>query len=339
MPVVFCTDLYHPHVDADDHIDLATVCALPELEVKAILLDHGAMQQRQPGRIPVAQMRHLTGRPLPCALGLTPLRAPDDTGRDQPAAYQEAVALLLRTLREAPAPVKILTAGSVRDVQAAFNREPELLRAKVAGLYINIGNSTIGGDEYNVGLDRAAYRGLLRTGLPIWWYPCFPARGRETTYYRFTQFPDALRAAPRGLQNYFLYALRYLDPAKTDPLAALSADLGTPDAALAQAPSFQGGKEMWCTPSILTAAGRKCYRVGGRHVAALTPPPGGEEVSVYEYVPTRLEVDDQGKPTKIEFGAADANVRVIRLVDPQRYGAVMNDCLRDLLAHFPARSS
>ena len=39
VPVIYCTDLFHPHDDPDDHFDLATLFALPELEVKAILLD------------------------------------------------------------------------------------------------------------------------------------------------------------------------------------------------------------------------------------------------------------------------------------------------------------
>ena len=42
VPMVYATDLFHPHDDPDDHFDLATVLAMPELDVKAILLDLGA---------------------------------------------------------------------------------------------------------------------------------------------------------------------------------------------------------------------------------------------------------------------------------------------------------
>ena len=337
VPVVYCTDLYHPHIDADDHIDLATAFALPELDIKAILLDDGALQEKRPGKVPVEQMIQVTGRHVPYAIGLTALKSPADTGRDQPAGHQTAVELLLKVLRESARPVTIVTAGSVRDVVAAFNREPELLRARVAGLYVNIGNSTVGGDEYNVAIDRQAYRGLLASGLPIWWFPCFPATGRETTYFRLTAFPDALRKAPLGLRNYFVYAIRHLDPATHDPLSSLSADLGSSDEAIRQAPSFQGGKEMWCTPSLLSAAGRSIYRVKDRYVTARVAPVGGEKVAVYDFVPTRVQVNEEGKPTAIEFGAAGANVRVIRLGDPALYGRAMNDCLADLFAHFPVK--
>ena len=334
IPLVYCTDLYHPHIDADDHIDLATVFALPEFDLKAILLDDGGLQEKRPGRVPVEQMLRLTGRRVPYAIGLAALKSPSDTGGDQPPAHQAAVELLLKVLRASDRPVTIVTAGSVRDVAAALNREPQLLRKKVAGLYINIGNSEIGGDEYNVAIDRVAYRRLLGSGLPTWWFPCFPATGRATTYFRFPRFPDALRSAPAGLRNYFLYAIRHIDPAVQDPVAALTADLGPPDAALAQAPSFRGGKEMWCTPSLLSAAGRKCYRVGGRFVAATVPPAGAEEVTVYTFVPARVEVDVQGKPTRIELDATGSNLRVIRLADPALYTQAMNDCLVDLFEHF-----
>ena len=29
VPVIYCTDLFHPHDDPDDHFDLATLFALP----------------------------------------------------------------------------------------------------------------------------------------------------------------------------------------------------------------------------------------------------------------------------------------------------------------------
>ena len=52
VPVIYCTDLFHPHEDPDDHFDLATLYAMPELEIKGIVLDQGARQLRTPGRIP-----------------------------------------------------------------------------------------------------------------------------------------------------------------------------------------------------------------------------------------------------------------------------------------------
>lgn len=339
VPVVYCTDLFHPHDDADDHLDLATLFALPELDVKGVVLDQGAVQRERPGRVALEQMVRLTGRRVPYAVGLTPLNSPTDTGRGQPTEYQAGVELILSVLRASDRPVAVITAGSVRDVVAAFHREPGLLKAKVAGLYVNIGNSAVGGDEWNVGLDRHAYRALFASGLPVWWFPCFPADAAASTYFRFTDFPEALHAAPAGLRRFFVYAMLRLDPAAHDPLAALDADPGDPDRVLAGAPSFRGGKEMWCTPSFLAAAGRTCVRVDGRVVFAPAgaAPPGAQPVAAYEFVPARVAFDDQGKPTAVELGATGSNLKVIRRPDVPRYARAMNEGLADLLARFPAK--
>src|SRR6266545_4893119 len=89
VPLIYSTDLLHPHDDPDDHFDLVTLFCLPELDVKAILLDQGASQQKRSGRVPVEQMLQLTGRKIPYASGLSEkLKSPGDAGRDQPARTQ-----------------------------------------------------------------------------------------------------------------------------------------------------------------------------------------------------------------------------------------------------------
>src|SRR5579872_7145237 len=50
VPLIHCTDLFHPPGDPDDHVDLATVFALPPFDVRAIILDQGQMQAATPGR-------------------------------------------------------------------------------------------------------------------------------------------------------------------------------------------------------------------------------------------------------------------------------------------------
>ena len=39
-PYIYSTDLYHRHGDPDDHFDIATIYALPEIELKGIVLDN-----------------------------------------------------------------------------------------------------------------------------------------------------------------------------------------------------------------------------------------------------------------------------------------------------------
>ena len=52
IPLVYSTDLFHPHDDPDDHLDLATVFALPDLDIKAILLRPGRQAEQEAGPRP-----------------------------------------------------------------------------------------------------------------------------------------------------------------------------------------------------------------------------------------------------------------------------------------------
>jgi len=92
VPVIYCTDLFHPHDDPDDHFDLATLYAMPELDIKGVVLDQGRKQLERPGRIPVSQMNKITGRNVPAAIGLAdPLNTPNDKALDQPADFLQTI--------------------------------------------------------------------------------------------------------------------------------------------------------------------------------------------------------------------------------------------------------
>ena len=71
VPVIYSTDLSHPHDDPDDHFDIVALYALKELDILGIVLDQGKRQDLSPGRIPVEQMNALTGRNVPYAVGLS----------------------------------------------------------------------------------------------------------------------------------------------------------------------------------------------------------------------------------------------------------------------------
>jgi hypothetical protein len=330
VPVIYGTDLFHPHDDPDDHFDLATLFALPELEVKAILLDQGEKQLQRPGAIPLEQMMRLTGRRVPFAIGLArKLASPADDGRDQPARFQAAVDLLLKTLRESPEPVTIIAAGSVRDIAAAWNREPALMKRKAARLYLNIGNADRRGSEYNVDLDPQAYVGLLRSGLPLYLCFCMPmaqpaaSNALYSTWWRFRQ-SEVLASAPRELQNYFIYALQRCAPEELDPQKALPADL-RPWRRLV----WEMDRNMWCTASFLHAAGRNVRETSGGWTAAGGGAAGGGSAP-FTFVPARLEVDGTGK-TAWQAGVTNANIQLFKVLSAERYSAAMRDCLRELL--------
>ncbi|HSW46173.1 MAG TPA: nucleoside hydrolase [Phycisphaerae bacterium] len=328
VPVIYGTDLFHPHNDPDDHFDLATLFSVRELDVQAILLDQGQRQGDKTGRIPIEQMLRLTGRRIPFASGLSsPLTSPQDTGADQPAGDQGDIELLLQSLRAAPRPVTVIAVGSVRDLCAAFNREPDLLRRKVGRLYLNMGNST-DGSEYNVDLDIHAYVGLMRSGLPIWWCPCMPRGDAGSTFWNF-HHADVLRDVPTPVVNYFIYALQAVSPQEIDPQSALSANI-QPWRHLV----LKMDREMWSTASILDAAGMKIYKVGNTYRPARTPPAGGQLAEVYTFVPARVDINDKGR-TKAELRPSEPNMQAFRITDGRNYAQAMRDCLGWLLRDFP----
>jgi hypothetical protein len=329
VPFIYGTDLFHPHDDPDDHFDLATVFAMPELDVRAILLDLGKRQNEKPGRVPVEQMFKLTGRRVPYAVGLSEkLKARDDKGLDQPGEYQAAVELLLKTLRESPEPVVVHTTGSVRDLCAAYNRDPELLRTKVARLYINIGNLLENKNEWNVHLDVPAYVGLMRSGLPIYWCPCLPVKENRSTHWAF-KHGEVLEGVPPGLLNYFVYALQVVRPNEIDPMAAMNMDLRPWRHIL-----MGMERNMWCTGPLIHTAGRRVYSVGDHWVAAASPPPGGTLAEVFTFVPVRVEISDKGHTKWVE-NDPKPNMHFYRVTDSKNHEAALKSCLHDLFVRFP----
>ena len=259
IPIIHSTDLFHPHDDPDDHYDLATLFAMKEFDIKGVILDLGERQAGRPGRIPLEQMMHITGRKVPYAVGLNrSLRSPADAARDADERFQAGIRLILSVLGNSRDKVVIHTGGSCRDVAAAFNREPKLLAEKVRAVYIDIGTGPDGvQDEYNVKLDPLAYLRLLQSGLPIYWCPCFGRQG-YATFYEADQ-ARLLGDCSEPLRNYFVYCLT---KSPADPIAFLSSG---------PHPLPAGNRSMWCTAGLLHAAGRKIYPRGNADFVALTP--------------------------------------------------------------------
>jgi len=257
MPVIYSTDLYHPHNDPDDHYDLLTIFSLPELDVRAVIIDMGAPGKGRPALGAMAQIGALRGKQPPVATGLIEnLASPEDTARERPAEEQAGVELILKTLRDAREPVTLFAVGSMRDMAAAYNREPALFREKVGRFYVNAGD-TRGKMEYNVQIDPVAYNRIMTSGLPLYWTPCF-GDGGYGSFWQFRQ-GDVLATAPREVQSFFLYM--FSKSGDTDAVGYLKKE---PDAALLAKVSGED-RAMWCTASFLDAAGRTdstfCYEM------------------------------------------------------------------------------
>ena len=266
IPVIHTTDLYHPPQDPDDQIDLATLLALQEFDLKGIVLDAtqrfleaapaGFDISRDPGHIPIKQISYLLGKDFTTAVGpMQPLTHPGDTAEDRTAKEQAGVYVLLEWLAESAEPVVITVVGSARVVTAAFNRNPDLLRAKTRAVIMNAGSTGGQKTEWNVSLDLHAYVGLWQSGLPIHWYPCgteksaFVREHERGTYWQTTN-NDLFRGLPEKLEAWFAYG--FSSSTREDHIHALDdSNRGTAwERILAE------NRNMWSTASLVNTAGR-----------------------------------------------------------------------------------
>jgi hypothetical protein len=341
IPVIHYTDLFHPPDDPDDHVDLATLFALPEFDIRAVILDLGHRQLVKPGDVPLKQMMALTGRSVPyaTALGL-PLRYPEDKGLEQPDWAQGGVAMMLNVLRGSERRVVINAVGSLRDVAAAFNRDEALFQRKVEQIYVHAGNSGPGGAEWNTMLDPQAYIRLMRSDLPVYWCPCIGGGGTPDgspgqqqfrdyqTYWKFRQ-ADVFDALPASLQNFFLYALGRKVVSLEDPIAYLTR---TPEPELKQK-EWAKTREMWCTGPMIHAAGRQFCRQGDAWAALAAPVPGFQLSPLFDFIPVRVTIDRDLRTTMKPV--SDGPFKVFHILDQKNYEKALVSSLRRLLAEMP----
>jgi hypothetical protein len=300
IPFIYSTDLFQPPDDPDDHYDLAILSCLEELELKAFIFDLASPKRNaeEIGKTALEQISKITGQPVPpYKIGLRyPLRSPEDQALDQPEQFQEGVQLILATLQNSKEPVVMFLVGSCRDFAVAFNRQPDLLRKKVKAVYVNAGNGPGGNQtEWNVKLDPNAYIGLMNSGLPIYWCPCFSYHdGKNTpkevlagkvysTYFIVPNQAKLLESSRKELKNFFAYAL---NRSYEEPLSFLEKE---------PQPLPESSRNMWCTGPFLHAAGRKIYPTGERQWVAYTPEKAislgitVSPVDVFKFEPILLE--------------------------------------------------
>ncbi len=342
VPIIYSTDLFHPPDDPDDHVDLATLFSLPELDIRAIVLDLGHHQQAKPGEVPLRQLAALTGRQVPHAPGLIgPLRYPEDKAENQDLEGfgDRAIKLILAALRESEQKASIFTTGSLRDVAAAFNRDEQLFREKVERIYVNAGNSSGRPTEWNTLLDPQAYIRIMSSGLPVYWCPAFGPDStfqsflagklgphQYATYWRFEQ-EQVFGQLPKSLQNFFIYALERKDPRLEDPVAYL---VRSPE----EEPRrrlWRNVRNMWCTAPMIHAAGRSLYRKGETWAALPSPATGFEPTPVFDFVPAGIRIDRDMKTT-LDSTDKEGNVKLFHLLDQPNYQTAMTRSLGRLLA-------
>lgn len=341
IPVLHVTDLFRPHMDPDDHWDLACVYALAyrgDIDLKGILIDYplGDGGGRNPDTAAVAQMNFITGRAVPVAVGSSlPLKSRNDMQTYASPTDHHGVKLILDVLRKSPRPVVINILGQSRDVAIAGKKAPDLFASKCAAIYLNAGTGTPTMNsasklEYNVTLDKFAYAAIFDLPCPIYWMPCFEdmetRRQRDVreygTHYKFRQ-SDILPHLSDMVQNYFAYMFgRYTDH---NWLGYLK---GQKDKALLS--KFAGmDRHIWCTGGFLHAAGYTVSRDG-----KIVPFNEGRDSSIFTFDAVRVTCGDDGV-TRWRQDDTSRKRFMFHVQDRDNYQSAMTKAMKSLLTELP----
>lgn len=343
-PLVYITDLYHSPGDPDDHVDLATLLALPEFDLRAVLIDVRPPRRPDgspydPGFVTISQLCYLTGRAFPVAVGpKDKLRSLTDSALDRPASEQPAISLLLKVLRESRDRVLVNTTGTCRIIAAAWLREPDLFREKIKAIVVNAGSSGPGPLEHNVEVDLLSYVIVMRSGLPILWFPCAgtttqwgtpESSGPHNTFYCVPQ-QQLYAGLPPSLRNWFTYALSRSN--RADILRALT----EPRSDDAQSSLNRGTRNLWSTASLVLTSGRVLARTAdGWRFVLRNAVPAKAEVEPLALIPIQFTITDAGQPQWSKAPGASSMQLFQRWPGPP-HTAAMAEALNALLRAFPA---
>lgn len=340
-PMLHVTDLFRPHMDPDDHWDLACVYALAcrgDIDLKGVLIDHppGSADGRNPDIAAVAQMNLIAGTFAPVAVGSgLPMKSRDDVQKYASPADRHGVRMVLDILRKSPEPVVINILGSSRDVAIAGKKEPELFKTKCAAIYLNAGTgspkmSPASKPEYNVTLERYGFAAIFDLPCPVYWMPCFeelePGGQQEIreygTHYKFRQ-DQILPGSSDMVQNYFAFMFgKYTDSSWLGYLE------GTKDEALLSKVGSMD-RHMWCTAGFLHAAGYTVTR-DGQIVS------GNEKRArpVFTFDAVKVKCDDNGLTQWVgDDSSKDRFIFHVR--DTDNYQSAMIGAMKSLLAALP----
>ena len=344
--MLHATDLFRPHVDPDDHWDLACVYALAyrgDIDLKGILIDyppeHG--KGHNPDIMAVAQMNLITGLFVPVAVGSAlPMKSRNDIQPGVSSTDHQGVRMVLDVLEKSPQPVVINILGSSRDVAIAGKKRPDLFASKCAAIYLNAGaarqpdSGLASKFEYNVTLDKYAYAAIFDLPCPVYWMPCFEhiESGQQRsvseygTHYRFRQ-DQILPHLSDTVQNYFAYMFgRYTDH---NWLLYLE---GKKDGSLLRQSASQD-RDMWCTAGFLHAAGYTVSRDG-----SISPLGRVAGSPIFTFDPIKVRCDDGGitewtndQNSKNPSAESRAGRFIFHVRDTANYQSAMTSAMESLL--------
>ena len=359
IPVIDCTDLYHPFQDCGDNIDILTPYSLPEIDLRLVLLDatdrfrnavtvpeDPALKDymdksgpREPGAIAMCQLNYIYGRDVPWMWGpFIPMRSPEDDLRWLPRGQQLGIERLLTTLQASSERVHLLIFGSCRVVAAAINRAPQLFRDKIAMIHLSAGDSEGTYLEWNVMLDPHATVRVLTAGLPLTIYPCATAKGpfdlgRNNTVWHLDNLQFVYDMDPR-LQAYLAFATNR--ELRHDWLRAVE---GRPDPAALDATAkfaHHGGiHAVWETAAWLAVSGRKLARRadGSHHILPPEQLCADDVIIEQRAVPCSIDVHADGQ---FVWQPSDGITQtwIFERPDPEAYQTALRQALPALYRSF-----
>ncbi len=335
VPLIHVTDLYRPHIDPDDHWDLACVYALArrgDVDLKAIVIDYPPAEPKghNPDIVAVAQMNRITGLSVPVAVGSPhPMKSRTDTQPYAAKSDLQGVQVILNVLRASEQPALIFVTGSSRDVAVAGKTDSGLFAKKCAGIYLNAGTglpdkNSSGKLEYNVLLDKVAYAAIFDLPCPIYWLPCFegtesdgrPVVREYASHYAFRQ-GEILPSLSQPLRNYF--ACMFSRRTTCDWLDYLS---GTPDNTLLTEQSNKD-RHMWCTAGL--------FHLAGYGISADGQIQGRDDASVCTFEPVVVTCGEDGIPRWRQDPNSKSRF-ILYVRDLEHYQSAMTKAMNSLLA-------
>jgi hypothetical protein len=261
---------------------------------------------------------------------------------DMPAFQQSGVRLLIETLEAAEQPLEILSFGSTRTIAVALNRNPTLMRRKVARIHISAGTATTNfelginedqnempGGEWNVALDPWAFIRLLQSDLPIALYPCSTndgafSYGIHNTYWKFQNLRFVAKLDPR-LRNYVIYALARMN--RPDFLSCLDGDLPAEQAE----EGLDHPHHVWETAIWLNVTRQKLAvsNAGESSIVPVSRDGAGIRTIRNNLVPCEVQVRNDGR---FSFQITDkhTNLSIFQRDDPAEYEAASRQAFASL---------
>lgn len=346
-PVIVITDLYHPYQDPGDNMDLIMGFGLPDVDLKAILLDitdafrkdtadHPTLWRdprgpREAGIIPVEQLSYIFNKKVPYGIGpLSMMKSEEDKMEYLPDYEQEAIWLLADVLKASKEPVEVLSFGSARILAVAYNRNPALLKKKIRKIHLSAGTASknhepgsdaganaIPGGEWNVALDVFAFTRILKSDLPVAIYPCAGKDGGfvkdcNNTYWQLPNMEFTRKMHPR-LQRYLDFAFNR--KLQYDFLRAMDAGYPT-DMDISRYPK---PFHVWESAIWLKATGREvvCTPEGEYRLVRKGETKQGDRLIKNELRPCRLdEIRDDGRFQFSYTGKPSGNKEIYYRPDP-----------------------